>query len=506
MPEGPVLRLRDVRKTFFGTAALRGADLDLNRGEVQALVGQNGSGKSTLIKILAGYHEPDDGTVIEVDGTEVDIENGEISRELGFRFVHQDLGLVADLSTVENLALGRGFDTGFGGRIRWSKERRSAEASMRDLGFDFDVTRPTRELGAAERTGVAIARALWDWEEAKILVVDEPTAALPRNEVGMLFEAIRRVRERGLGVIYVSHRLDEVFALADSVTVLRDGLVAGHRRIDELDVDGLVALMVGDVDLTVNSGSGGGATGPARLQVNGLCGAVVDNLDFEARAGEVLGLAGLTGSGREEVLRLIFGALARNGEVLIDGSELTPEDPAAAVRAGVAFVPADRHGSGSVLAMSVKENTTITDLKRHSGPAAWLQKGSEHAEVTDWISELDIRPGDPDAVFATLSGGNQQKVVMAKWLRTKPAVLLLDEPTQGVDVGAKAAIHSLARKAAEEGAAAVVASSDGDELCAMCDRIIVLVDGEIGAELQRSELDGGDLERAELGLTAGQHA
>ncbi|HWB70337.1 MAG TPA: sugar ABC transporter ATP-binding protein [Solirubrobacterales bacterium] len=500
----PVLSIRGLRKHFLGTPALRGVDFDVRPGEVHALVGQNGSGKSTLIKVLAGFHQPDEGTVIEFGGERVEISDGAESRRLGLRFVHQDLGLVAELSTVENLALGRGFDTGLGGRIRWRAERREAARRMAELGFYFDVNLPVRELGAAERTGVAIARALWDREEARVLVVDEPTAALPRQEVGLLFEAVRAVQKRGVGVIYVSHRLDEVFELADRVTVLRDGEVVGQRRTAEIDVAGLVDLMVGGEELEAHGEPGMRSSGETRLEVRSLCGTVVDNVDFEVRGGEVLGLAGLTGSGREELLRLVFGALSRSGEVIVDGESVPPGSPGAAIAAGVALVPADRHGLGSITTMTVVENCTLTDLRRHSGIGARLHRGSEHEEVRGWIEDLDIRPADSGAVFATLSGGNQQKVVMAKWLRTRPGVLLLDEPTQGVDVGAKAIIHGLARRAAEEGSAVLIASSDGDELCDVCDRILVIAEGEIVQELTRSELTPASLEQAELGLaTAG---
>ena len=246
----PVLDIQNLSKTFPGTLALDSADFDLRPGEVHALVGQNGSGKSTMIKILAGYHHADPDSTITVDGEKVSIQETAASRELGFRFVHQDLGLVATLDTVENLALGEGYATGFGGRIRWRAARRDARERIRALGYDFEVRRPVGQLGAAERTGIAIARALHNWEQARVLVVDEPTASLPSNEVSVLFEAIARVRAKGLGVIYISHHLDEVFAIADRVTVLRDGRVVGTHATTDLDEDRLVAMMCGDVQLS----------------------------------------------------------------------------------------------------------------------------------------------------------------------------------------------------------------------------------------------------------------
>src|SRR5215218_2470761 len=245
----PVLTIRGLSKTFPGTKALDRVDFDVRPGEVHALIGQNGSGKSTLIKVLAGYHQPDPGSDIQLAGEAVDLHDTTASRDAGFRFVHQDLGLVETLSAVENLTLGRELDTAFGGRIRWGAECRDAERRLRALGYDFDVRRPVAELGAAERTGVAIARALWDWEEARVLVVDEPTAALPREEVNTLFDALRRVRQQGLGVIYVSHRLDEIFQLGDRVTILRDGRRVGTWDVDDVDQDRLVSLMVGGEQL-----------------------------------------------------------------------------------------------------------------------------------------------------------------------------------------------------------------------------------------------------------------
>jgi len=495
----PVLNIRGLSKTFPGTKALDAVDFEVRHGDVHALIGQNGSGKSTLIKVLAGYHRPDPGSEIELDGESVEIHDTVASRDLGIRFVHQDLGLVHTLSTVENLALGEGFDTGFGGRICWRSQRRDAAERIRALGYDFDVTLPVRELGAAERTGIAIARALHNWEEARVLVVDEPTASLPRHEIKVLFEAIRRVREKGLGVIYVSHRLDEVFDIADRVTILRDGRRVGAWDTSSLDEEQLVSLMVGGEELKPRGTRADAREHHPVLKVRSLCGVVVDSVDITASSGEILGIAGLTGSGREEVLRLLFGALPRDGEVTVEDDVVPAGKPNAAVKAGIALVPADRHAAGSVTDLTVEENCTLTDLKRHSGGGARLLRAKERTEVQEWITTLDVRPNRADAVFATLSGGNQQKIVMAKWLRLKPRVLLLDEPTQGVDVQAKATIHSLAREAATNGSAVVVASSDDAELCDTCDRVLVMRDGEIVAEVTGDRLTPEEIARLQLG-------
>ena len=494
-----MLTVRGLSKTFGSAMALNGVDFDLRAGEIHALIGQNGCGKSTLIKILAGFHQPDPGADIRLAGDEVDLARTADSHAAGFRFVHQDLGLVNTLNTVENLMLGRPLTTARGGRIRWDAERRDAERRMDDLGYQFDVLRPVGELGAAERTGVAIARALWDWQAARVLVVDEPTASLPREEVAILFAALERVRRAGLGVIYVSHRLDEIFSIGDRVTVLKDGLRVGTWNIVDIDQDDLVRSMIGGEKLRPPHDRTARADGEVALGVSGLCGTVVDNVDLEARRGEVIGIAGLTGSGREEILPLIFGAASRAGEVRLNGRPV-PAHPRGAMRAGLALVPADRRGHGAVLGMTLRENCSLTDLRPFSTRLGYLSRARENRETDAWITKLDVRPARSDAIFALLSGGNQQKVVLAKWLRRRPAVLLLDEPSQGVDVGAKAAIHALAREVAQDGATVVIASSDDAELCDTCDRVLVMRDGRIVAEVEGARLTTEELGRLQLGM------
>lgn len=496
------LRIGRLSKTFSGGRVLDDVAFDLDPGEVHALVGQNGSGKSTLIKTLAGFHEPDPGAIVSIGQDQVTLKDPVASRALGFRFVHQDLGLVGNLNTVENLALGEGYQTGAFGRIMWATCRRDAAERIRQLGYDFDVRRPVGELAAAERTGIAIARALHEFESARFLVVDEPTASLPTDEVSVLFDAIKRVRARGLGVIYVSHRLNEIYAIADRVSVLRDGRIVGTHDTAELDEERLVRLMVGDVELAPPVEPGHVTRDDAILVVEGLCGEVLEDVSFVAKGGEVLGIAGLTGSGREEVLPAIFGARPREGGVSVAGEEVRPSSPAAAIAAGVAFVPADRVGGGSIVEQTVRQNLTLADLRIHAHFAGRVSRREETAETVDWIARLDVRPPVPEAVFATLSGGNQQKVVLAKWLRIGPRVILLDEPTQGVDVGAKAAIHALAREAANDGATVVIASSDDRELCDVCDRVLVLREGRIGTEVNRAGLSPQQIARMQLTGTA----
>jgi ribose transport system ATP-binding protein len=498
-----LLVARAMTKRFGATLALDDVDLEVRAGEVHALVGHNGSGKSTLIKILAGFHEPEPGAHVSVRGEPLTFGSAPASLVAGLRFVHQDLGLVHTLSTVDNLALGIGFETGRFGHIRWRAARRSARRAIRELGYDFDVRVPVGELSAAERTGIAIARALRDAEDARLLVVDEPTAMLPRHEVDILFEAIRRVTRRGVGVVYVSHRLDEVFAIADRVTVLRDGQRVGTFAIHELDEHRLVELMMGAAQVDSQALERAGERTRGLLGVRGLTGTVLNGVSFDVAGGEIVGVGGLTGSGREELLPLLFGARKRrSGEVEVAQQPLAAGRPADAIAAGVALVPTDRHGAGSVTSLSVRENLVLTHPRRNAGRFWRLRRSAERAEARRWTTALDIRPPDPDVPFPSLSGGNQQKVVLAKWLRMGPRVLLLDEPTQGVDVGAKAMIHDLARQAAAGGAAVLIASSEDAELCACCDRVLVLRDGGVVGALEGDAINAHALARLQLAAAA----
>jgi ribose transport system ATP-binding protein len=454
-----------------------------------------------LIKILAGYHAPDPGGSIKIDGSDANLDSPPVSHAAGLRFVHQDLGLVGSLTAVENLALGRGFHTGLARRILWKRERLAAQEMLGALGFNFDVNVPVSDLTAAERTGVAIARALGDQGGAKLLVVDEPTATLPRAEVQMLFGALSEVRQRGVGVIYVSHRLDELFSIADRVTVLKDGARVMTRALHDLDHDSLVSAMVGAAveHATAEEAATGGRV---VLQVTNLTGRVLRPTNFLARRGEILGIAGLTGSGREEILSLVFGSQLSRGVVSVDGHQVRAVSPFDSIRHGLAFVPADRRGLGSIVSLSVRENCTIADLQRNAYRGVVIRSKLELTEVEHWLESLDVRPRDPNSPFATLSGGNQQKVVLSKWLRLKPRALLVDEPTQGVDVGAKVAIHALLRKVASEGAAVVVTSSEDSELATICDRVLVLQDGNITAEVSGDGLTSDELARLQLSIAA----
>lgn len=493
------LRLEHLSKTFPGQPALIDVSLEVGAGEVHALVGQNGSGKSTLIKVLAGFHQPDPGSEGWVNGEPLTLGDGQAAASAGIRFVHQDLGLVNMLSTVENLALSTGYRTGAMGRILWRDEVRRATEAMTELGLpEVDVRAPVSSLPPSQRTAVAIARALVGWEDnASLLILDEPTATLPGADVKRLFEVIHRLRAKGVSILYVSHHLDEVFELADRVTVLRDARKIATVPVAGLDHDGLVELIVGHrIDHATASQATG--TGVPVVTIRGLSGGNVEHVDLDVYPGEIVGIAGITGSGREHLLDLLAGQMPRDdGEVWV-GSSLVPNySPREAIAAGVAFVPADRAVKGAVGVMTVRENLTISDVRRFFVNGR-LRRSEENDETLGWISRLSIKTHSPEAAIGALSGGNQQKVMFGKALRLSPKLLLLDEPTQGIDIGAKDQVHTLVDDAAADGVATIVASTDTDELVRLCHRVVVLIEGRVAAVLAGDEISAEHIEHTQL--------
>jgi ribose transport system ATP-binding protein len=499
----PVLEVVNLSKTYPGQVALSHASLRVVPGEVHALVGQNGSGKSTLIKLLGGYVKPDHGDEVYFGGERVDLWSLDREVRRRIRIVHQDLGLVPTLSTVENLGLGRGYHTGFAGNIRWRDEVRRAQQLLLGFGLAPDVRQPVAALSAAERAAVAIVRALQDWDETRpgLLVLDEPTASLNRGEVDALFREVRRIAEHGAGVLFVSHMIEEVLALADRVTVLRDGrVVAAGEPVTSLDETRLVELIVGrsvdemfpDTDHVV---------GRPVLEAEALFGITLRGVNLKVHEGEVLGIAGLVGSGREEIAGALYGATPRfAGKVLVDKRKVfaTPRD---SIRAGVAFVPADRKAHALDLDERLHQHIPLPrlgPLQRHGR----LRHGAARREAAAWAERLDVQPPLLDRRMEKFSGGNQQKAVLARWLRTEPKVLLLDEPTQGVDVGAKASIYQQIREVADAGAAVLVSSSDAEELVHLCDRVLVFRSGSVAVELRGNTLTEERLVAETLGATS----
>jgi ribose transport system ATP-binding protein len=499
-----VLRIDSLSKTYPGQVALDAARLEVRPGEVHALVGQNGSGKSTLIKLLGGYVQADHGAAVQFDGRPVDLWHLGHDDRQRIRIVHQDLGLVPALSAIENLGLGRGYITGVGGRIKWRSEAARAQELLLRFGLAPDVRQPVGGLTAAERAAIAIVRALQDWdaEQAGLLVLDEPTASLNRREVDALFREVRRVAGLGAGVLFVSHMLDEVLDLADRVTVLRDGkVVAEGVPTRDLNERALVDLIVGRSMSDLYPSVVTPPTGRPVLEAEMVFGITLRGVNLKVHAGEVVGVAGLVGSGRDEIAGALAGVTPRfAGKVLVDKTKVfaTPRD---ALRAGVALVPADRKGLALDPEDRLVEHVPLPRLGPFQGRFR-LHHQAVRADVAEWVERLDVQPPLLGRRMGKFSGGNQQKAVLARWLRTEPKVLLLDEPTQGVDVGAKASIYRHIVDAAADGMAVLIASSDAEELVHLCDRVLVLRAGMLSAELSGPNLTEERLVAETLGATS----
>jgi ribose transport system ATP-binding protein len=492
------LEIRHLSKTFAGQVALDRVDLTVGAGQVHALVGQNGSGKSTLIKVLAGYHRPDPGAVARVRGRDLALGSALAAHQAGIRFVHQDLGLVLELDAVENLMLGGSYPRGALGRIRWREASRRAGARIARVGLDIDLRRPVGELDLADRTCLAIARALPDADHgAAVLVLDEPTAALPDADVRQLLATVRALRTAGHSVLVVSHHLHEVLDIADRVSVLRDGRMVAAVKAADLDHDTLGRLMVGH-DLARSSGRAAPvvASGAPVLALDGVAGGTVAGLTVRVHRGETVGVAGLSGSGRESLAGLLSGRLPRTGQVTVAGRPVRGADPAAALAAGLAFVPGERSRYGVFPNLTVRQNLTLGSLRRHVR-RGHIDARSERREVRQWIDEFAIVTRGPDALVTTLSGGNQQKVLVARALRRAPAALVLDDPTAGIDIKARQAVHVILEEHTARGLAVLLASTDSDELARLCDRVLVLDHGRVVRTLHRG---------TDLSATAIDHA
>jgi len=479
-PTSPLLEMEGIHKRFGGVQALKGVNFDLRQGEVHALVGENGAGKSTLIKILSGAYQPDAGTV-RLEGRTVAIADPRLARALGIATIYQETSLYPDLSVLENLFIGHQPRRGWG-RLDWAAMQRRAREVFVQLGVELPLTARLGDLGKAYAQLVEIAKALV--QKARILVMDEATAALTADDVERLFGIIRGLREQGVAIIYISHRLEEVFRVADRVTVLRDGERVGSEPVAAVDQDWLIRRMVGR-ELHTLYPRNYRSPGKVLLEVRGLSRAgAFAGIDLEVHEGEIVGLAGLVGSGRSEVVRAIFGIDPYDaGTVRLLGESL-PQRPWAAVRKGLALLPEDRSRQGVILAMTVRANMTLAvlrDLQR----GGFLDEAKELSITERFIQALQLRPPHPDLPVASLSGGNQQKVVLGKWLATEPRVLILDEPTQGVDVGAKAEIHQLMDRLVGQGMGILMISSNLPEVLGMADRLLVMHRGKIVARLPR---------------------
>ena len=479
-----LLSVSGIAKSFAGVHALRGVSFDLDPGEVHALVGENGAGKSTLIKVITGAHAPDTGT-IEIDGRPV-VHNSPLrSRSLGVAAIYQQPALFPDLTVAENMALG--FESGgLWQRIDWRARGEQAKKLLDRIGARIDPDAPVGSLTMPEQQMVEIARSLGG--RAKVLIMDEPTASLPEHEVENLFRVVRDLKGQGVGVIYISHRLEELYALADRVTVLRDGQTVATRPMREVGRSELIRLMVGrEISAIfpkrdVNQGGVVLETRDLSCRESGLRG-----VSLSIRAGEILGLAGLVGAGRTELARVLFGLTpASGGDIFLGGKPVTVRTPSDAVGLGIAYVPEDRRRHGVILEMPIAANVTLAVLERIS-KGGLIDFGRERELASAYVERLAVKTPSIDVPAGHLSGGNQQKVALSRWLATEPKLLILDEPTQGIDVGAKAEIHRLMVELADRGLAILMISSELPEILGMSDRVGVMRGGALAGTLTRAE-------------------
>ncbi len=487
-----LLSLSNVSKAYAGVPALRAVSLDLAPGEIHALVGENGAGKSTLIRILAGVTAADEAE-IAIDGRPVAIDGPHAAFTHGLRFIHQELNVVPTLSVAENIFLGRAYPTKLAGLIDWKRLAKEARTTLARLGIDhIDPRRKMARLGVGDRMLVCISAAFLDTAgaEARIYVMDEPTAALTGEEAERLFRVLQEIRKAGRAVLYVTHRLDEVVRLCDRVTVLRDGAVIATTPVAETSHDDIVRMMIGrQVDGAYPSPLAPVDAGSVVLSVRDLLGDGLKPVSFDLHRGEVLGIAGLSGAGQSEVLRLLIGAdRPRQGRLSLSGQELGQRGLKAKWGSGLAYVPRERRSEGLVLTRPIYENVSLPHLDAMSRGGVILDRRRERALARSRGEDVRLKAVGPRQLCYQLSGGNQQKVVFARALAGEPAVLLLDEPTRGVDVGAKFDIYSLVREWTARGMAVIIASSDFPELLGMCDRIMVMRERALAAVLDADGL------------------
>jgi ribose transport system ATP-binding protein len=490
---GAGLELRGVCKTFPGTRALDDVSLNVGRGEVLALLGHNGSGKSTLIKILSGFHQPDEGEAA-VDGESLDLGSAEDATAHGLRFVHQELGLILEQNAVDNVGLTIGYSRSRSGVIDQRRQVRRTQEMLKWFGVEIDVLMPLAKATPVERTCVAIARAMWDYDQGpRVLILDEPTAALSTREVDRLFGVLRQIREAGHAIVYVSHRMDEIFQVADSVVVLRSGRVVERGAVADQTPRRLAELIAGhelsDEEIAPPETTTQEAAGDCVLKVENLRSTFIDGIDFELGRGEIVGFAGLIGSGADEMPYVLSGARPSTSDRRwrLDGREVLIRDPSQALREGIGLVPAERAREGLIADFTVGENVTLGGLGSIAARRV-LSPRAEQAAAREWLGKLGVAAEVVDRPIGSLSGGNQQRVLLARCLLTEPSVLLMSEPTAGVDVGARDALYSLLREQAATGLSVAIFSTDTEDLTTLCDRILVFRNGRIQAELTENAI------------------
>ncbi|MCP2033883.1 ribose transport system ATP-binding protein [Planomicrobium sp. HSC-17F08] len=480
-----MIKMTNISKSFSGNQVLKDVQFSLEKGEIHALMGENGAGKSTMMKILTGIYSRDSGT-IEVKGKEVEFTSPKQAEEAGIAVIHQELNILPHLSITDNLFLGKEETFGRSGILKTKAMREKTRQALAELGLNVDPSQPASTLSVGQQQIVEIAKALS--ANAEVIVMDEPTAALTDREIDTLFETVRGLQSKGVSFIYISHRMEEIFALCDRITILRDGQYVGDRNIKETSFEEIVQMMVGR-ELGERFPERNAQIGDVKLAVKGLsrkdC---FEDVSFEIRKGEVLSIAGLMGAGRTEVAQSLFGyKKADSGTVVLDGREVKIDKPKTAKELGIGYVTEDRKSEGLIVDFTVEENVSMTNFSSISKNGL-ISKDKERSLYEGMVKRLGIRTSGPTQTAKSLSGGNQQKVVIAKWLGIEPELLILDEPTRGVDVGAKKEIYSIINELAERGVAILMISSELPEVIGMADRVVVMHEGKVTADLPKQEM------------------
>ena len=492
----PVLALQDISKNFVGVRALDGVSLKLYPGKVTALVGENGAGKSTVVKILTGIHQPSGGDIL-LNGKKVEFATAHHAAEAGVTAIHQETVLFDDLDVAENIYIGHAPRGSFG-LIDKKAMQQQAKALLDDIGADISSTASLRDLGIANKHMVAIARALSI--DASIVIMDEPTAALSHKEITELYELVEKLKSQGKAILFISHKFDEIFTIADHYTVFRDGNFIGDGNIADISESDLVKMMVGrSVEQVFPNREP--TLGEEVLKVSSYCHPTeFEDIHFSLRRGEILGFYGLVGAGRSEFMQSLFGITrASKGSVTIDGKERVIKSPASAIENGIVYVPEDRGKQGAITAMPIFQNVSLPSLGKTSRKG-FIRLAEEFALAREYTERLELRAAALDQNVGELSGGNQQKVVIAKWLATRPKVIILDEPTKGIDIGSKAAVHTFMAELAAQGLAVIMVSSEIPEVLGMSDRVIVMREGRMVAELDKESLNPETLVRHAAGI------
>ncbi len=494
-----LLEMKGINKSFPGVKVLSDVQLNLKSGELVALMGENGAGKSTLMKILGGIYERDAGTII-VKGETQEKMTPDIASSRGIAIIHQEMNLIPHLSVMENIFLGREYTYGKSGFVNWRKMRQETKRWLDQLAIKLDPDTLVGDLSVGQQQMIEIAKALS--MQADILVLDEPTAALTNREIDALFDMIASLKEKGVGMIYISHRMEEIFQVSDRITVLRDGQYVGTVETAETNLDELVKMMVGR-EITDRFPKVEVQLGGERLRVENLnVKDKLSNISFSIKSGEIVGVAGLMGAGRTELAKALFGLeKVREGQILVDGKPVRVTRPIDAISAGIALVTEDRKEEGLVLSLSVRENISLPNLQKVSSLGV-MKPRNEQVLSNDAIQRLFIKTAGGEQIVGSLSGGNQQKVVIGKWLAKKPKILILDEPTRGVDIGAKKEIYDIMNRLAQDGVAILMISSELPEVLGMSDRVLVMHEGRITGEFTREEATQEMIMRAATGGTS----